>query len=243
MGIDFSKAFDCLNRAIIIDIIKTTEDELIIRIVQLLLANTTQQVKIQNQMGPTFNTTIGTPQGDALSPVLFILYLEAAMRTARANIIIDTPHFLTTHYADDTDFITTNYADVFQLEMLLPQILAEFDLQMNVDKTEKIVLSKATNLNIKTKKLGSLLHTDKEINRRIILANASLKKLQTLWANRKCSTPNKIKLYNASGRVHSAIQSIHMWTDPETKRHYRCYSSETSSDPLWNLLSENYNKC
>jgi len=76
-------------------------------------------------------------------------------------------------------------------------ILANFDLQMNVAKTEKTTLSKTSNAAVKTKKLGSLLNTDSEINRRIILSNQALKRLQHLWAGRKCSIPNKIKLYNA----------------------------------------------
>ena len=57
-----------------------------------------------------FSTTLGTPQEDSLSPVLFIIYLEAALRDFR---IAAPPKSLKdahlppeTIYADDVDFIS-----------------------------------------------------------------------------------------------------------------------------------------
>ena len=56
-----------------------------------------------------FLTNIGTPQGDSLSPVLFIIYLEQALKNVRSTL--DSPSNTTEAdlpneivYADDIDF-------------------------------------------------------------------------------------------------------------------------------------------
>jgi hypothetical protein len=41
-----------------------------LRLIQFLISETQLQVKIGNTFGAKFRTTIGTPQGDALSPLL-----------------------------------------------------------------------------------------------------------------------------------------------------------------------------
>merc|ERR1711991_239785 len=69
MGIDLSKAFDCVDRITLMNTLEeheiATEDEL--RILQHLVSETTLQVKIGETYGARFNTIIGVPQGDALS--------------------------------------------------------------------------------------------------------------------------------------------------------------------------------
>ena len=84
VGIDLSKAFDCLDRLFILDILEreglADEDEL--RAIQYLLADTTSRVKIGSETGDIFATKIGVPQGDSLSPILFLIYMEAILREA-----------------------------------------------------------------------------------------------------------------------------------------------------------------
>ncbi len=45
-----------------------------------LLDKTNLQAKIERTLSEPFYTNLGAPQGDSLSPVLFIIYLELAMR-------------------------------------------------------------------------------------------------------------------------------------------------------------------
>ena len=56
----------------------TSEDH--IRIIRFLLLETQLSVRVEETRGPWFKTTIGTPQGDALSPILFLIYLEHITR-------------------------------------------------------------------------------------------------------------------------------------------------------------------
>ena len=89
-GIDMSEAFDTIDRKQLLQLLTNlvTEDEK--RIIQFLLSNTTLHVKISgaNTEEP-FLTNIGTPQGDSLSPVLFIIYLEQALKNVRSTL--DSP--------------------------------------------------------------------------------------------------------------------------------------------------------
>ena len=83
LGLDLSKAFDSLHRGKLMDILRehklATADEL--RMIQFLLSKTTLRGKINGELGRVFETHIGTPQGDALSPILFLIYLEHIWRT------------------------------------------------------------------------------------------------------------------------------------------------------------------
>ncbi|GFR81283.1 very-long-chain enoyl-CoA reductase [Elysia marginata] len=85
-----SAAFDTIDRKQLLQLLTNlvTEDEK--RIIQFLLSNTTLNVKISgaNTEEPFF-TNIGTPQGDSLSPVLFIIYLEQALKNVRSTL--DSP--------------------------------------------------------------------------------------------------------------------------------------------------------
>lgn len=72
-------------------------------------------------------------------------------------------------YADDTDFIgIQNFTED------LPAILGEYNLKMNVDKTEEITLSRGTNGQLKNKKLGSKLNSTEDMNYRNNLARVAI---------------------------------------------------------------------
>ena len=65
-------------------------DEL--QMIQMLMHNTTLEIKVGTQLAPGFESTISCPQGDSLSPVLFTCYLEAALKKLRSRVL--TQHFL-----------------------------------------------------------------------------------------------------------------------------------------------------
>ena len=115
MGIDLSKAFDCDNRTLLMETLeKSLHDEPSeLRIIKYLLSNTSLTARLQGVYGKSFSTTLGIPQGDGLSPALFIIYLQPEVdyhgnnqRQADSTFGKDV---LTTHYADDTNFISKQY--------------------------------------------------------------------------------------------------------------------------------------
>jgi len=202
MGIDLSKAFDCLYRTFILEITNTLLDEDETRILTLLLSNTTLTPAINSTHGKKFQTIIGTPQGDSLSAILFIVYLEAVFRKHKELFPDDneTNHIqIETKYVDDCDFIA-EHDELPNLvtQVTIPITLAKYNLQMNQDKTERTIITKENCRNIKTKKLGSLIGENADLKYRTQQAAAAFKSMWKIWlSNKSIKLSTRIKLYNA----------------------------------------------
>ena len=66
-------------------------------------------------------SNIGTPQGDSLSPVLFSVYLENALKEVRTILPRPTNELEKTlpteiAYADDVDFVGLNFVDTEEVQ-------------------------------------------------------------------------------------------------------------------------------
>ena len=112
-----------------------------LRMVEALLRDTNLRVQIDGIKSDWFNTTIGTPQGDCLSPVLFVVYLEAALRSLRSKIgprsTEDADTLLPREivYADDTDLISFCKDWLESVLTEIPSEFAKYNLIVNEDKT------------------------------------------------------------------------------------------------------------
>ncbi|GMF39143.1 unnamed protein product [Phytophthora fragariaefolia] len=159
----------------------------------------------------TASPNTGTPQGDSLSPVLFAVYLEAALRDLASQL--DSPHDLLADmivYADDADFIC-NHADIATLiETQVPAILAKWSLQMNTTKTDHTSVHRSPTAystrtsrakhesRRNTRKLGSLLGDTEDLSRRKNLATAALHRMWKIWLRpSKTSEATRLRLYNS----------------------------------------------
>ena len=102
---DVSKAFDKLHKdSIIYKLSKLGLPDPLLRVLSSFLQNRTAQVKLNDKLGSIFNLRSGVPQGDILSPTLFILmmndYPEPVWDGRRRNFVMQ--------YADDfTQIIVT----------------------------------------------------------------------------------------------------------------------------------------
>ena len=206
LGIDMSKAFDTIQRHRLLAVLETflLPDDL--RLVRLLIANTTLSVRLGGFESSPFHTTIGTPQGDSLSPVLFVVYLDAALRdvlaTAPHRCPADSTLPIDIIYADDTDFVSTSSAWLAQLEPLAATVLRQWNLHVNAEKTEHTKLTRQQDRVSEewrmTKKLGSLIGDDEDITRRKQLATASYRAMYSLWKRRTLVREElRLRLYNA----------------------------------------------
>lgn len=140
--IDMSAAFDTINRQELLDVLRNIVDEDDLRMIRFLLSNTAINMTVNGASEKhCFNANTGTPQGDGLSPVLFIIYLENALRDVRVN----PEHKLLppeVAYADDVDFISlTEYRDVNNIQ----NKLAPHQLNVNIDKTEYTAVERKPN--------------------------------------------------------------------------------------------------
>jgi sorting nexin-29 len=199
MGLDLSKAFDCINREKLLENLKEILDPSEIRITQYLLAHTNLQAKAKGVFGHTFNTITGVPQGDALSPILFIFYLDRCTREFKIERGYgDNIYKSITHYADDTDFINKDINELNAHLFMLPTVCEEWDLKLNSNKTEFIEFSRENIKNLTNRKLGSKLSDEEDIKSRISEAMRGFNTYWRLWGNRhEIETSTKIRLYNA----------------------------------------------
>ena len=191
-----SAAFDTINRNHLLETLKEIVGSDELRIIQFLLSETKLNVKVNgsDNLMP-FTTNIGTPQGDSLSPVLFIVYLEKALKDIRQREPTSQKTFpKEIIYADDIDFIGNEQPNVREIET----ILQNHNLKVNVDKTEHTQIRKDSDDWKTTKKVGSLLNSKEDIEHRKHLSNVALNKLANIW-NRadKIKQKTRIKLYNS----------------------------------------------
>ena len=151
LGLDLTRAFDTIDRDLLIEWMeddpKLSLDDC--RMVRYLLANTTLCVRVGDVSSPPFDSNMGSPQGDGLSPFIFIYYLNRAMRRAHAalpplcirprlDVSLNLPEY--SAYADDLDLISTSKE---YLEAKFDTIETTFktcNLLVNRSKTERVCI-------------------------------------------------------------------------------------------------------
>ena len=195
-----SAAFDTVDREKLLNILESILDEDKIRIIQFLLSNTSISIRVNgvSKLMP-FISNIRVPQGDGLSPVLFTIYLEAALRDVRIDLgNKELPTELA--YADDVDFVSEKgHVNVNNVQ----RKLSRFNLNVNTDKTEHTELkqkeSKVDEKWRETKKVGSSLGDNEYIERRKTLSNIAINKLFNIWI---LDTKGQSKIENANQIVY-----------------------------------------
>ena len=89
-----SWAIDTIKQAKILDMLHQADynnDKL--HLVRLLLADTKLNVNIKSTHSAEFKTSIGSPQGDGLSPMLFTCYLDMGAQNVNLQASHQTPSF------------------------------------------------------------------------------------------------------------------------------------------------------
>ena len=97
-------------------------------------------------------------------------------------------------YADDVDFVGLNFVDTEEVQ----NTLHKYNLLVNIDKTEFTTLSRAGTEYKNTKKVGTLIGDEEDVERRKRLSNAALTKLLNVWIKGdKIKRKTKLKLYRS----------------------------------------------
>ena len=204
--IDISRAFDTIRRDKLLEVLQSFLYEPELCMIRFLLAATSLEPRLSTGDCHAFASTIGTPQGDSLSPVLFRVYLEAARRDLRSRLPPRPPADdrlpLDVEYADDIEFISYSRPYLNDIERIAPACLAEWSLQLNAAKTERTSVSRQVDRAHEpwrtTRKLGSLLGDAEDVARRMQLANVSFHKMWTVWfRGAQISLPLRLRLYSA----------------------------------------------
>jgi hypothetical protein len=203
LGVDMSSAFDAMDRNILLEETRNIFDNDEWRMIQKLIDGTTLRVRFGNALSKPFETKWGTPQGDCLSPILFTVYLECALKQLRNKCKNPLEDKLFPHeavYADDVDLISTSPEHIQSLQTKAPAILKEWNLKVNESKLELTKLERSDKNKESwrmTKKLGTLLGDQEELTRRKQLAAASFKKAKMMWSSVEISENKRLRIYNS----------------------------------------------
>ena len=208
-----SSAFDTIQRDKIMEIANEIFNEDEVRILRILLSETTLEIKIKGAQTTPFKSNIGSPQGDALSGCLFTIYFEASLRKFREKIELNNitqDHSYAKKYipqlpeeciyADDADFITTSQMRKTKVTSLLKNCLEEDNLLVNDSKTEHTTMKRQSKEEESwryVKKLGSLLGDAEDVIYRKQQAINAIRKLENVWIRHyKISPSTRLKLFN-----------------------------------------------
>ena len=90
--LDMSKAFDNVSRGNLIQDLKQILQEDELHMVKILITQVNLQVRNNNTIGRKFKTSKGIPQGDCLSPILFIFYLAKTLKENKEQDSVPEDH-------------------------------------------------------------------------------------------------------------------------------------------------------
>ena len=235
MGLDMSSAFDTIRRQTIQDLLVDagcSNDE--VRLVRFLLSNIKVKIKVNSSVSLEFVTSVGSPQGDSLSGSLFTLTLAGALYHLRAVMARPTPPIKNngmpeeSEYSDDVDFLDTGKEALISLLPVAKNVFNEWGLQINEEKTEMVHFKVAGKDELmadgkpirgneewcKSKLLGSLMCSTKDIMHRCTLGNLAFQSFSKVWLSSKITVAKKLKVYEA--QVVSVIMyNASSWAAPK----------------------------
>ena len=208
--IDFSKAFDCIFRSHLPDILASYGFPIII-IKAIMSLYMSTKAKVMTPEGTTleFLTNLGILQGYVLAPLIFIIVLDYILRLAigpQQGFKVGTNHIADLDFADDIAIIADSIANNSRLCQSISDIAAHYGLLINIEKTKYMFynIPRPVNSNERVfingealeevsdfKYLGSYISsTSRDINVRKGLAWKALQSLDTFW---KSNMSRKIK--------------------------------------------------
>jgi hypothetical protein len=136
--IDFSSAFNTISPTTLINQLTATSlHPAIINLMYDFMINRSQKVRSGNGLSPLLTTSVGTPQGCVLSPLLFSIYVQHMPKPINGNF-----HII--KYADDTVLIELlSKNDISCMSDAADQLAVwcdHNDLFLNVSKTKELLL-------------------------------------------------------------------------------------------------------
>ena len=150
--VDFTKAFDYVNRDVIwYKLIKIGVRGKILNVIKSMYEHVKSRVKINNVVSEGFESNLGVRQGECLSPFLFAMYLndleDVYIQKGYDGIDIGLIKLFLLLYADDIILFAAS-ADELQMSLdILHDYSNRWKLKVDTDKTKILVFRKGGILN------------------------------------------------------------------------------------------------
>ena len=143
VNLDFQQAFDKVDVNFIFKTMKAVGfSDHFIACIKMLYSNITSRLKINNNLGKSFQVLKGVRQGCPLSMILFIIYQEALYRMIKKTPRIK-PLYLPNDqklkmlgYADDSNVFISREADLNVLYNIINKFSIATGAQINMQKTK-----------------------------------------------------------------------------------------------------------
>ena len=132
--VDLEKAFDRVPRKVIWWALrKLCVKEWIVRLVQGMYANARSRVRVGEGFSKEFEVKVGVHQGSVLSPLLFIIVLEALSGEFRAGVPWEDL------YADDLVIIADSLEECVRRLLIWKEAMEKKGLRVNAGKTKVMI--------------------------------------------------------------------------------------------------------
>ena len=132
--VDLEKAFDRVPRKVIWWALrKLGVDEWIVHLVQGMYSNARSRVRVGEGYSEEFEVKVGVHQGSVLSPLLFIIVLEALSREFRCGVPWEDL------YADDLVIIAESLEECVRRLLTWKEAMEEKGLRVNAGKTKIMI--------------------------------------------------------------------------------------------------------
>jgi retron-type reverse transcriptase len=146
--IDFKKAYDSVRREALYNIlIEFDIPKKLERLIKMCLIETYNRVRVGKNLSEMFPIRNGMKQGDVLSPLLFNFALEYAIERVQVNqdgLKLNGTHQVMA-YADDVNILEGSVRTVKENAEAIVVTTKEIGLEVNVDKTKNMVMSRDRN--------------------------------------------------------------------------------------------------
>ena len=214
--IDLTKAYDNVPRSNLWQALYDIKvSKHLIKIIQELYTSNIAHVKLDGKISDPLYPDKGLRQGCSLSPILFNLYVERALRNwkrscAGMGIKINNASLYTLSFADDQAIIAQ---DSYDMEFMLRRLYTEYEkwgLQVSLQKTEYLVINSDVRFEVLIKDdtfvkqvntfkyLGVTIDKDgigqQEIHTRTKKARQVVGALNSIWWDKNISKENKKRI-------------------------------------------------
>ena len=132
--VDLEKAFDRVPREVVWWALRYLGvDEWIVSVIKAMYEDASTKVRMNGRESRAFNVTVGVHQGSVLSPLLFIIVLEALSREFREGLPMELL------YADDVVLIAETKELLLEKVRIWKEGMEKKGLRVNAGKTSHVV--------------------------------------------------------------------------------------------------------
>lgn len=212
--VDFEKAFDSTKHEITWAVLRSYGvGQRLVEILKEIGDQSRAAVRVGQDLGEWFDTGIGTRQGDPISPVSFITYLERTMDENHARgtgISVQGERISNLKFADDIDLLEETFDGLRESLEVLHTQSRRMGLRINKAKTKVMVFGKEMveeQMHVDGQEievveefvyLGSKFTWDcncsKEIRSRLMKAEIAFAGLKGLWNSKRVGLSTKMKV-------------------------------------------------